>query len=1218
MHVLAPNDVRIAERASHDCRREPTVQAPHVGTDVEESDRGADAVEERLRDWSEPQNTGDTILYWTGHGESDGDQSALLAHARSPRPLATGGMTPQQLVSYLTAREAHRKGKDGWAIVIIDACKSARFVELMSSDVYRNPTGARNFLLVATSGKGNANLGTFRKVLTTVLTVTFRADDSIDLWHLATELRRNLDGCPVEAKTVPGRAMLHRRVPVLTQTSLDQLAEIETVLDKLSDDERRHFVPKASGAELGEQAWYFEGRHEERHQILTWLDTVRSGLLVITGAAGSGKSALLGHILVRTQPELRRVLEAAGQLTPLPTASPQPRDPFDAVIHLTGATPQDLVARIAHAAGLNAPPANQELNAQSDWLITGMRGRAQPFTLLVDALDEAHLPLTTADRILRRLAALPMTRYALRRLTAAGHHGVLQAEQRQIDQAADAIGALDREFLYARLAVHEIIQARSLDNLESLLDSDHRQLFRRAVERLARLAPANRPLLEALGLAQGQGLPLHDGIWATTAAALNDEATGITMSDADIEALTKTAAPYLMLDTESGQSVYRLAHRTFAEHFARPSAYDHRHHLITERLAAQADAHLSASPPNAYLVQHLASHAALGGSAAWEALARHIRVLDHMNPSAVAAEALRTAYGRADLPPPVAATLSAHHLLAQALPEDRSAVRALVTARLTGELPPRTPRSPWAVRWTHLPATHLYITLSGHTGTVRALVAVPLADGRTLLASAGADRMVRLWDPTTGRQVGEAYAAHPNEVHALAAVQLEDGRTLLATIGNGRAKGLWDPNTGAAVGNRFSGRRAVAAIPLADGRVLLATGSTDNRVGLWDATNGRSVGQSLTGHAASVHAVAAVPLADGRVLLATGSADHTVRLWAPTTGRTAISESGTAHTRALQAVTAVSVPGQATILATVSRDERTNRTVHLWGAQSGCARNDLPTSHTEAVLTLAAVPLVDGRTLLATAGIDRTIRLCDAANGRSTGQPLRGHTAPVRAITTVPGNDGRTRLVTVGDDRTMRLWHPETGQLLDQLLTGHRDAVHTVTAIRMPNGRTLLATAGADQTVRLWDASNGNLLHCLTGHTEAIHAVTAVPRPNRPTLLATASHDGTVRLWDPYTGRPAGHPLIGHTRPVRGIAVVRLPDGNAVLATAGDDRTVRLWHPVTGALLRTLPLGVAVTTLTAFDGTMLCVGSESGLLAIELDTPSAPPPPQVSAEFAGS
>ncbi len=39
--------------------------------------------------------------------------------------------------------------------------------------------------------------------------------------------------------------------------------------------------------------------------------------------------------------------------------------------------------------------------------------------------------------------------------------------------------------------------------------------------------------------------------------------------------------------------------------------------------------------------------------------------------------------------------------------------------------------------------------VEGHTGTVRAVAAVPLPDGRTLLASGG-DGTVRLWDPATG------------------------------------------------------------------------------------------------------------------------------------------------------------------------------------------------------------------------------------------------------------------------------------------------------------------------------------------------------------------------------------------------------------------------------------------------------------------------------------
>jgi hypothetical protein len=241
---------------------------------VPAAERGADALDERLAAWSTPEESSDTFLYWAGHGEGDG-RGALLAHARSPKPLTAGGISPQELMRRLAARQAHRHGAGRWAIVVVDACKSARFVELMAAEALTDPHGPRDFLLVATSRDGIARLGAFRRALTDALKVTFRAEDTIDLRDLGTELSRNLDGCPVIPHTVTGRAVLRRTVPALAATlttSLDLLDEIEEALAGLSEDERRHFAPKASGAELGEQAWYFEGREAERHRVFEWLE----------------------------------------------------------------------------------------------------------------------------------------------------------------------------------------------------------------------------------------------------------------------------------------------------------------------------------------------------------------------------------------------------------------------------------------------------------------------------------------------------------------------------------------------------------------------------------------------------------------------------------------------------------------------------------------------------------------------------------------------------------------------------------------------------------------------------------------------------------------------------------------------------------------------------------------------------------------------------------
>jgi WD40 repeat protein len=52
--------------------------------------------------------------------------------------------------------------------------------------------------------------------------------------------------------------------------------------------------------------------------------------------------------------------------------------------------------------------------------------------------------------------------------------------------------------------------------------------------------------------------------------------------------------------------------------------------------------------------------------------------------------------------------------------------------------------------WNPATGTPVADTLTGHTGSVAALAAVPLPDGRTLLATGGYDRTLRLWDPATG------------------------------------------------------------------------------------------------------------------------------------------------------------------------------------------------------------------------------------------------------------------------------------------------------------------------------------------------------------------------------------------------------------------------------------------------------------------------------------
>jgi hypothetical protein len=291
------------------------------------ADRGADSVEGRLHAWAS-RNTGhDSVLYWVGHGCFDGESTALL-HARSH---PNTGLIPNELAGYIATREGRYGDGEPWAIVVVDACRSSHFVAHLNAAVDRRQC-PRRLLLVGVSGAGSTNLGVFSATFESVLRRTFAADAEIDLWSLGRELKRALPGSYVVPKNVEN-AVLRRRTAVAVGAPLDVLAELNAVLAELTEDERRHFLPKAQGAELGEVSWYFEGRHDERRRIASWLRDMRSagraGLLVVTGRAGCGKSALLGHVLVHSRPQVRDVL-IRHRLTASPRSStpPPPTSPW--------------------------------------------------------------------------------------------------------------------------------------------------------------------------------------------------------------------------------------------------------------------------------------------------------------------------------------------------------------------------------------------------------------------------------------------------------------------------------------------------------------------------------------------------------------------------------------------------------------------------------------------------------------------------------------------------------------------------------------------------------------------------------------------------------------------------------------------------------------------------------------------------------------------------
>ncbi|MFF3020726.1 AAA family ATPase [Streptomyces sp. NPDC057939] len=1250
---------------------------------VPPEDRDRQAVETRLRTWKQPGGGRNTLLYWVGHGTAD-----YLAH-HGAEPLIDDGVNPQDIAGAISSRQLHPDNADSWAIVVLDACFSTSFARAVHRALFDDKhTGVRRYLLLATAARGYAELGAFSHALRRALHITFPTQRAIGLSALGRELARHLDGF-LDDLTIDDHhdqlVSLRPNAASAVTGPLDQLAELQTIIDQLPDDERRHFLPKATGAELGELAWYFHGRTLQRNQILHWLTTARQGALIVTGPAGAGKSALLGHVLLHTNSSLRETLTRHGHLTPLPAGIPCPDNPFDLTLHLAGLTPARVLHLIAHTAGL--PHLAQQstdgtLNTDlTTRLLTELRERPTPLTLLVDALDEADQPLVIADQILRPLAALPRIRLVIgtRRSTHEGpdhptpddtdildtlrpaptRHGsgpTVEPEHVEVAQDLEAIaGYLDaklrtaarrrgtleaegpliapavhrlvtahpksrstepQQFLYARLAAHELLNTpHLLTDPTPLLGLTHRQLFTRALERLGVLNPHYTPLLKALGLAQGRGLPDQDDIWAAMADALAPEPA--TTRDS-VPGLLRDAAPYLALDHDNGQSVYRLAHRTFTEHFTTAPDADRAHAAITVGLTRHTLHHQGTpgteSQPeqvSPYTRRHLAAHARLGHTAgALHTLADHPQVLDLLDLAGITAAVLHHGLSPRTLPPAIAGTVLLQHHARGATTGWRQWWRRLGTTYIQGT-PPTTepgarttgPTLPTLTGGTVRPR-QLHLQLAGHTFWVRAVGVFAAADGSPRLATGGSDGTVRIWDPAIGTQVGEPFTGHAGAVWAVGVFAAADGSPRLATGGSDGTVRIWNPATGTQIGDPLTGHtdcvNAVGVFAAADGSARLAIGSADETVRIWDPATGTQIGDPLTGHSRTVGVVGVFVAADGTARLATGATDGTVRMWDPATG-TQVGDPLTGHTNWVRVIGGFAAADGSPRLATGSEDG----TVRIWDPATGTQIGDPLTGHTNVVNAVGVFAASDGSPRLATGSDDGTVRIWDPATAIQVGAPLTGHTSAVRAVRVFAAADGTARLATGSEDATVRIWDPATAIQVADPLTGHVRLVNAMGVFAAADGSPRLATGSDDGTVRIWDPATGTQIgDPLTGHTDWVNAVGVFAAADGSPRLATGGSHGTVRIWDPATGTQIGAPLTGHTGAVWAVGVFAAADGSPRLATGGSDGTVRIWDPATGTQIGDPLTGHtdwvnAVGVFAASDGSpRLATGSDDGTVRI--------------------
>lgn len=249
----------------------------------------------------------------------------------------------------------------------------------------------------------------------------------------------------------------------------------------------------------------------------------------------------------------------------------------------------------------------------------------------------------------------------------------------------------------------------------------------------------------------------------------------------------------------------------------------------------------------------------------------------------------------------------------------------------------------------------------------------------------------------------------PKGLHA---VVFAEGGRILASAGNDGVIRLWNPITGRPLGQRlpFGSRPKILALASDPNGTTLVSGGSDGDVRVWDVLRSREVGVPLTGGLGPVYTVAFDP--QTREIAAAGNG-RTIRVW--TAG-----DSGWRTWRAFgqdDALFALAFSPDGSELASGGADG----TIRLWNLEA--SPNASPRTlinDSDFVRGLAFSP--DGTTL-ASASQDETVQLWDVVSGTQLGDPLAGDTGWVESVAFSP--DGRF-LVSGSDDHTVRLWPAPT------------------------------------------------------------------------------------------------------------------------------------------------------------------------------------------------
>ncbi|MEV0561532.1 AAA family ATPase [Dactylosporangium sp. NPDC050588] len=1139
-----------------------------------------------------------TVLYITGHGVQDSSRRHfLLLPGSEEANLRNTALVTADLVERVLSSSAEQ------ILVFVDSCHSGALHAELAERLRSLPPDRRRLRTLAVITVGDFDekprVGEFATVLSR-LYERFRSPQSgyarqyLSFQDLAVEMANlfqeenslleplwvwpRSSPTPEATRCIPNPG--YRPVGPPVEAVRRQLAQELSALP--------YWNSRASGRYSDEPgAWYFSGRRDELRTLCDFLGR-GSGVVVVTGEAGSGKSAILAQVTVLSDPTFRNNSAFHEAVRGLGADAVPPLGSVDVALYARNATFIDLAAQLASCLAVEPPDAHAD-GTVLDAIVERLRSEDRTISIVIDGVDEAAQPELIVSGLLSRLLAVgndagePLVRLivGVRSDRPSGTvlrgEGLLDMLMKVAENVRpDAIWALIRTDSAADV-VHDITEyvQRILLSGEDpglLPVSRLRATFRSAELIAEEVSPSFLDArFAAARLKMAGGRPeessaaffgrLRAGTVSLLKADIQEESQRLDLAVDHVVAVLRAVAFSLGAGLPWANVWSTVAAALMPDTDTKAAAVD-----IDAVIAAVQRGRLSG-----YLASDVAddrlvyrpAHARIG-----EILRR--------NPELVVA----TLAGAPPVDDP-SADRHGHAVVAMALlsllgeggaPQAPHAYvrRHLVRHAALGGVLSDTVVPPWFLPWESGGDVRRLLARAGNASDAAALEAWALVESLTDDADTASRASTLAFQLKAAGRSSELTSLRP-----MVTADWVRWRDDFTKVGN------WGCPTW-----------ALATLTADDGQCVIAASGADGGIKLLDLDTGRELCPTLLGHVSRVRAFAQARR-EGVDVLLSGANDATVRIWQIATGHP-VSMPLTGHQGPVTALTVVRL-GDIDIVASGSEDGA----VLLWDLTAGERFGDPLVASGPAIRALAG-GWEDGEPVVVAGAADGTIRHWRVFEGPRPGVPIAAHTKPIRTMATA-WSGGRNVIVSGSEDGTVAIWDLETGAPVGAPFTSHRAGIWSVSIVQR-DGRPTVLSAGADREIRVWDLeTRAELTPAWTSHERGVHVLAAALRYGQP-VAVSASLDTTVRRWDAQNLREIEGPLLGSPDIINSIDVGTLA-GRPVVVSAGSDASLQILNLDSGAVLHRIAVGhsrgVNGLSTRQHGASLLAVtGAEDGLVIL--------------------